>query len=31
VFKLNTDHKIIEEDQFFDATGLVADAMAPKQ
>jgi hypothetical protein len=31
VFKLNADHKIIEEDQFFDATGLVADAMAPKK
>ena len=31
VFKLNADHKIIEENQFFDATGVVADAMAPKK
>ena len=31
VFKLNADHKIIDEDQFFDATGVVADAMAPKK
>ncbi len=30
-FKLNADHKIIEENQFFDATGIVADAMAPKK
>jgi hypothetical protein len=31
VFKLNADHKIIDEDQYFDATGVVADAMAPKK
>jgi hypothetical protein len=31
LFKLNADHKIIEENQFFDATGIVADAMAPKK
>ena len=31
VFRLNADHKIIEENQFFDATGIVADAMAPKK
>ena len=31
VYKLNADHKIIEENQFFDATGVVADAMAPKK
>ena len=30
-FKLNADHKIIEENQFFDATGIVADAIAPKK
>lgn len=30
-YKLNADHKIIEEIQFFDATGIVADAMAPKK
>jgi hypothetical protein len=31
VFRLNADHKIIEENQFFDATGIVTDAMAPKK
>lgn len=31
VFRLNADHKIIEENQFFDATGIVADAIAPKK
>ena len=31
VFKFNADHKIIDEDQYFDATGVVADAMAPKK
>jgi hypothetical protein len=31
LFKFNADHKIIEENQFFDATGIVADAMAPKK
>ena len=30
-YKFNADHKIIEENQFFDATGIVADAMAPKK
>ena len=31
VFRLNADHKIVEENQFFDATGIVTDAMAPKK
>jgi len=31
VYKLNADHKIVEANEFFDATGVVADAMAPKK
>ena len=31
VYKLNADHKIIDANEFFDATGIVADAMAPKK
>jgi ketosteroid isomerase-like protein len=31
VFRFNADHKIVEENQFFDATGIVTDAMAPKK
>jgi len=30
-FRFNADHKIIEENQYFDATAIVADAMAPKK
>ena len=31
VYKLNADHKIVDANEFFDATGIVADAMAPKK
>ena len=31
VYKLNADHKIVDANEFFDATGIVTDAMAPKK
>ena len=31
VYKLNADHKIVDANEFLDATGIVADAIAPKK
>jgi hypothetical protein len=31
VYKFNKDHKIIDADEYFDVTGLINAATAPKQ